>query len=130
MDFNFSTFGNKFGEDCGIVQLMDDLGQYVGRDDIMMLGGGNPARISEIEQYYEKQMEAVLAAGKFANLIGQYADVRGYPEMVDALVMFFQEQYGWAITADNIVLTNGSHCLLYTSPSPRDATLSRMPSSA
>ena len=29
-------------------------------------------------------------------------------------------------------LTNGQHssCLLYTSPSPRDATLSRMPSSA
>ena len=24
----------------------------------------------------------------------------------------------------------GMHCLLYTSPSPRDATLSRMPSSA
>ena len=24
----------------------------------------------------------------------------------------------------------GKHCLLYTSPSPRDATLSRMPSSA
>ena len=24
----------------------------------------------------------------------------------------------------------GGHCLLYTSPSPRDATLSRMPSSA
>ena len=37
----------------------------------------------------------------------------------------------------NIDLGNGkkikllySHCLLYTSPSPRDATLSRMPSSA
>ena len=28
-------------------------------------------------------------------------------------------RYGW-----------GGHCLLYTSPSPRDATLSRMPSSA
>ena len=26
--------------------------------------------------------------------------------------------------------TQGMHCLLYTSPSPRDATLSRMPSSA
>ena len=25
---------------------------------------------------------------------------------------------------------SGNHCLLYTSPSPRDATLSRMPSSA
>ena len=27
-------------------------------------------------------------------------------------------------------LTEYTHCLLYTSPSPRDATLSRMPSSA
>ena len=31
--------------------------------------------------------------------------------------------------ADVVVVQNGS-CLLYTSPSPRDATLSRMPSSA
>ena len=27
-------------------------------------------------------------------------------------------------------IEQGMHCLLYTSPSPRDATLSRMPSSA
>ena len=31
---------------------------------------------------------------------------------------------------DNITWTNSRFCLLYTSPSPRDATLSRMPSSA
>ena len=30
----------------------------------------------------------------------------------------------------SIMSVNGSFCLLYTSPSPRDATLSRMPSSA
>ena len=30
----------------------------------------------------------------------------------------------------NEVLKRFGHCLLYTSPSPRDATLSRMPSSA
>ena len=35
-----------------------------------------------------------------------------------------------AITADGAVFTWGKGCLLYTSPSPRDATLSRMPSSA
>ena len=29
-----------------------------------------------------------------------------------------------------VVLRNQGRCLLYTSPSPRDATLSRMPSSA
>ena len=32
--------------------------------------------------------------------------------------------------AGKYLKSDGSHCLLYTSPSPRDATLSRMPSSA
>ena len=32
--------------------------------------------------------------------------------------------------ADELVFYDISACLLYTSPSPRDATLSRMPSSA
>ena len=40
----------------------------------------------------------------------------------------------WALTANNITyMVTGDmigYCLLYTSPSPRDATLSRMPSSA
>ena len=31
---------------------------------------------------------------------------------------------------DHVVFSGFTHCLLYTSPSPRDATLSRMPSSA
>ena len=51
-------------------------------------------------------------------------------------------RYGWkrlatgelpARTADQInqhIIDTGKSCLLYTSPSPRDATLSRMPSSA
>ena len=35
---------------------------------------------------------------------------------------------GFSLGTDDMV--NASSCLLYTSPSPRDATLSRMPSSA
>ena len=34
------------------------------------------------------------------------------------------------LLGSNNVAVQGSRCLLYTSPSPRDATLSRMPSSA
>ena len=34
------------------------------------------------------------------------------------------------ITRDDLIAELPQHCLLYTSPSPRDATLSRMPSSA
>ena len=44
------------------------------------------------------------------------------------------EAGGFAAKAIDWAVTKGPglavHCLLYTSPSPRDATLSRMPSSA
>ena len=36
----------------------------------------------------------------------------------------------WRGNIDQQVFWQLKHCLLYTSPSPRDATLSRMPSSA
>ena len=36
----------------------------------------------------------------------------------------------FTIGEGTINLTEGTHCLLYTSPSPRDGLLSRMPSSA
>ena len=39
-----------------------------------------------------------------------------------------QNHLMWVDYKDNKILINT--CLLYTSPSPRDATLSRMPSSA
>ena len=48
------------------------------------------------------------------------SNVTDHPEMVD-----FDDYSDWLelYNPDNV-------CLLYTSPSPRDATLSRMPSSA
>ena len=41
----------------------------------------------------------------------------------------FKEK-GYKVTSILGPMEEGSTCLLYTSPSPRDATLSRMPSSA
>ena len=43
---------------------------------------------------------------------------------------YMWEQYDDLINKLNAYQDNYSACLLYTSPSPRDATLSRMPSSA
>ena len=42
------------------------------------------------------------------------------------LILIAASFWSWAIIVEKIV----KFCLLYTSPSPRDATLSRMPSSA
>ena len=55
----------------------------------------------------------------------------------DPIVLKLSNNHFWLSIADSDVLlwckgiaSSNSFCLLYTSPSPRDATLSRMPSSA
>ena len=46
-------------------------------------------------------------------------------------LVFQKPHFVNAISArENLILAQSMACLLYTSPSPRDATLSRMPSSA
>ena len=55
--------------------------------------------------------------------LGDYVD-RGY-DSVETVCTVLAMKARWP---DRVTLLRG--CLLYTSPSPRDATLSRMPSSA
>ena len=50
--------------------------------------------------------------------------------MIDAKVETELSETMIAINRDIIAAQGSNICLLYTSPSPRDATLSRMPSSA
>ena len=47
----------------------------------------------------------------------------------DSFAMSFDEEWK-NVDCDDLRLKIDKVCLLYTSPSPRDATLSRMPSSA
>ena len=56
--------------------------------------------------------------GGFGNLFANASLRRNFPDQ------------NYHVDGDAIDLSKGGPCLLYTSPSPRDATLSRMPSSA
>lgn len=112
--FSISTFGKKFGADNGLLQLMDDLGRYAGRPGMMMLGGGNPSRIPAVETYFQEEMVRLLdSASDFEDLISTYTGPAGYQPLIDALVDFFNRQYGWGLTADNVVLTNGSQSAFF-----------------
>ena len=52
------------------------------------------------------------------------------PDLCDSLESYQELKAPMIITAASMRRVYGTTCLLYTSPSPRDATLSRMPSSA
>ena len=72
----------------------------------------------------------------------KYPPATGTTELLEAIRDYYNHFYKANITTDNVAVFAGGRpgifatmsfldpCLLYTSPSPRDATLSRMPSSA
>ena len=53
-----------------------------------------------------------------------------YAELKQGDIIIVTSGIGGTIAADVLSVTSASGCLLYTSPSPRDGLLSRMPSSA
>ncbi|MDU1534464.1 MAG: aminotransferase class I/II-fold pyridoxal phosphate-dependent enzyme, partial [Neisseria sp.] len=104
----FSAFGEKFTQHSGILQLMDDLGDALKSDKpVNMLGGGNPARIAEVNAVFA-DVFSKLAAEHAVENIGNYSNPQGDAALIDALTAFLNREYGWHLTADNIALTNGS----------------------
>jgi len=111
-----SRFGQKLAVQSGIGQLMDDLGTRAceGRD-VLMLGGGNPAHVPQVEQYFRRRMEHVLADGDtFEGIVGNYDPPAGNAEFLEAMAALLRQHYRWDIGPENIALTNGSQILFFT----------------
>lgn len=105
----FSQFGKKFTQKTGILQLMDDLGNALNSDrPINMLGGGNPARIAQVNEIYQQTLQKITDSGASIESVGNYSTPQGDAKLIETLVAFFNREYGWGISAQNIALTNGS----------------------
>ena len=105
----YSIFGNKFTQHSGITELMDDLNAGVqGGDDILMLGGGNPATIPEIEDRFTALLQSLLTDGSLIKTLSNYDGPQGKDTFIAALAELFNDLYDWDLSAENIMLTNGS----------------------
>ncbi|HWK53851.1 MAG TPA: valine--pyruvate transaminase [Hyphomicrobiales bacterium] len=104
-----SHFGTKFSGPSGIVTLMDDLGNAL-RDNpgIIMMGGGNPARIPAVLDCYRRHLRALVddEEASFA-LLGRYQGPLGDYDVRTLLADTLRQRYGWELTAENVALTNG-----------------------
>lgn len=70
----FSSFGNKLGGTSGITSLMEDLGNALNSgSDIIMMGGGNPAHIPEVEKVFKEKLSLLTEdRHSMKRLIGIY----------------------------------------------------------
>ncbi|EGQ8082159.1 valine--pyruvate transaminase [Vibrio parahaemolyticus] len=104
----FSKFGEKFNQYSGITQLMDDVNDGLRTPGAIMLGGGNPAAIPAMLDYFHQASEEMLASGELVAALTNYDGPQGKDVFVKALAQLFRETYGWDISEKNISLTNGS----------------------
>jgi len=104
-----SAFGEKLSAGAGILSLMDDLGNALAEGGKIMMGGGNPGHIPEIQAVMAARLRTLTDDEHLLRrLIGTYDPPRGEGEFLEALASLLRREYGWDLTAENICLTNGS----------------------
>ncbi|MFP1723575.1 valine--pyruvate transaminase [Lonsdalea quercina] len=110
---NFSVFGNKFTRRSGITQLMDDLNNGLRTPGAIMLGGGNPAHIPAMDDYFKSLCGDLLEQGKLTDALCNYDGPQGKDTFLNALADLLRETLGWEIGPQNIALTNGSQSAFF-----------------
>ncbi|WP_217544559.1 valine--pyruvate transaminase [Vibrio metschnikovii] len=104
----FSKFGEKFNQYSGITQLMDDLNDGLRTPGAIMLGGGNPAAIPAMIDYFHQTSAEMLSNGELIAALSNYDGPQGKDRFVKSLAALLKTTYGWEISEKNISLTNGS----------------------
>lgn len=110
----FSKFGDKFNRYSGITQLMDDLNDGLRTPGAIMLGGGNPAAIPEMVEYFKQASADMLASGELINAMTNYDGPQGKNTFIESLAKLLKDTYGWDISSKNISLTNGSQSAFFS----------------
>lgn len=110
-----SIFGEKYTGHSGIVDLMADLGEALHtRPDMISMGGGNPARIPEVEKRYRDHLVAMLQEPEGAyNILGKYQSPQGDEKLLKQLAAMLSAEYGWPVTDKNVAISNGGQSAFY-----------------
>lgn len=105
-------------KDAGIFSLMDDLGNAISnqknKNEVIMMGGGNPASIPEFEKIARKRLNEIANSVDLSrDFFGKYAPPEGNTEFLDHIANLFNKQYGWKLKRENICLSSGSQSAFY-----------------
>ena len=110
---NLSDFGQRFNGYSGITHLMDDLAEGLAQPGVIMLGGGNPASIPEVNAVFSEVLDKLSASGELVSTLSNYDAPQGKSSFLETLAHYFREQYGWDIGPSNIALTHGSQSAFF-----------------
>lgn len=115
MSLEFSRIGQKLTARSGILELMDDLGRAMTDEpDMLMLGGGNPAAVPAVQEFWRNRMKDLVAEGlSFDRMLGNYDPPQGNPRFLRALADLLKRSFGWDVSPANIAVTNGGQSAFF-----------------
>ncbi len=116
MSYEFSKFGHHLGCGSGIGELMDDLGHALasGGPDLKMLGGGQPARIPEMNAVWQRRLGALMEeTGGLDQALTIYDPPQGNPRFLEAIAGLFRNTFGWDIGPENTAITSGGQTAFF-----------------
>ena len=110
-----SAFGEQFTGQSGILSLMNDLGNALaGNNDIIMMGGGNPAPLPRVEEVFSQRLNRILSnQEEFTRFIGTYDSPAGEQDFRQELAAMLKRCFGWNLSRHNICLTHGSQSAFF-----------------
>ncbi len=115
-DMRFSKIGEQLSGGSGIETLMEDLGQALsGKHPApLMLGGGNPAHIPEIEAIWKQKLQTIAnSQDLLRRTLSIYDPPRGNLSTLEALANLINTVFHWNITPENIAVTPGGQTAFF-----------------
>lgn len=107
-------FTHRFAGKSGIGELMEDMGRALSGGDMLMLGGGNPAGISEVKALWRARLAEMLEGEtEIDDALLNYDTPQGNKAFMAALADFLNRHYDFGITEKNIAVTNGSQTAMF-----------------
>ena len=115
MPMKLSLFGEKLTNGSGIVDLMQDLGSALNENpNMIFMGGGNPARIPQMEAVFKTQYKKLIESSEqLYGTTGVYQSPQGEQGFRREIAAMLNKQFDWPVTEENIAVSNGSQSAFY-----------------
>ncbi|MGB0743736.1 MAG: aminotransferase class I/II-fold pyridoxal phosphate-dependent enzyme, partial [Opitutales bacterium] len=111
-----SKYGKAYCGESAIATLMEDLGDALAKRDTntLMLGGGNPAHIPELEEVFRETLQEIVEDHELCSrMLGDYDPPEGHPAFREALASELSARFGWPIGQENIYISPGSQAAYF-----------------
>jgi valine--pyruvate aminotransferase len=113
---SLTTVGEKMSSLSGVRAITRDTVETLARTDgdrLTNLSAGNPTILPEVEEMWRGLSRGLIDGPDFGDVVCRYGASQGYEPLLDAVVDWFNSNYGWGITRCNVLVTPGSQALYF-----------------